>query len=60
MPRFLDAGHIDRTFRKIADIRYESIASAYTEMKVRPYYVKMGVAWLLATALATDPGKTRT
>ncbi len=60
MTRFLDAGHMDRTFRKIADIRYESIASAYTEMKVRPYYVKMGVAWLLATALATDPGKTRT
>ncbi len=59
MTRFLDVGHMDRTFREIADIRYESIASAYTETKVKPYYVKMGVAWLLATALATDPGKTR-
>jgi len=39
MTRFLDAGHMDRTFRKIADIRYESIASAYSETKVKPYYV---------------------
>lgn len=60
MSEFLDSQHIDRTFRTIADIKYESISSAYSEMKTRPYYVKMGVAWLLASALAVNPEKTRT
>ncbi len=59
MSRFLEPTNMDRTFRKIASINYDGIASAYTEMKVRPYYVKMGVAWLLATALSIDPEKTR-
>ena len=56
---FLDTEHIERTFQTIAGIRYDTIASEYPEMKIRPYYVKMGVAWLLATALAKDPERTR-
>lgn len=60
MTRFLDSAHIDRTFRNIAGIRYDRISSAYSEMKIRPYYVKMGVAWLLASALAVNPEKTLT
>ncbi len=59
MIRFLGPSDMDRTLRKSASIKYDSIVSAYSEMKARPYYVKMGVAWLLATALAIDPGKTR-
>ena len=59
MIRFIDAQHIDRTFSEIAKISYESISSSYSGMKIRPYYVKMAVAWLLATALAKDPEKTR-
>ena len=59
MIRFLDAQHIDRTFGEIAKIRYDDISSPYPGMKIRPYYVKMAVAWLLATALATNPEKTR-
>ena len=56
---FLDTEHIERTFQTIAGIRYDTIASEYPEMKIRPYYVKMGVAWLLATALAKNPERTR-
>ncbi len=59
MIRFLDSRHIDRTFKMIAGISYDSIFSSYPEMRIRPYYVKMSVAWLLATALAKDPEKTR-
>ncbi len=59
MVRFLDSRHIDRTFKMIAEISYGSIFSSYPGMRIRPYYVKMAVAWLLATALAKDPEKTR-
>ena len=59
MIRFLDAEHIDRTFSEVAGIKYDSISSAYPGMRIRPYYVKMAVAWLLATALASAPEKTR-
>ncbi len=59
MTRFLVPRHIERTFRQIARLDYDSISSAYSGMKIRPYYVKMGVAWLLATALAANPEKTR-
>ena len=59
MIRFIDAEHIDRTFSEVAGIKYDSISSAYPGMRIRPYYVKMAVAWLLATALASAPEKTR-
>ena len=59
MIRFIDAEHIDRTFSEVAKINYDSISSSYPGMRIRPYYVKMAVAWLLATALASAPEKTR-
>ena len=59
MIRFLDAQHIDRTFSEVAGIKYDSISSSYSGMRIRPYYVKMAVAWLLATALVSAPEKTR-
>jgi 3-methyladenine DNA glycosylase AlkD len=59
MIRFLDDRHIDRTFEMVEGLSYDSISSSYTGMRIRPYYVKMAVAWLLATALAAAPEKTR-
>ena len=47
---YLSEDYIDFTFRRL------------TEMNLRegePYYVRMGIAWLLATALAKSEEKTR-
>ena len=51
MAHFLDEASLPRTFGDIVsmDLRPDE-----------PYYVRMGVAWLLATALAKHPDKTRT
>ena len=63
---------IERVFQKIDRIDFDKIKSEYQTVKVKPqtaqegtvqgtapYYVRMGLAWLLATALAKHPEKTR-
>ncbi len=63
---------LDRVFQCIDGIDFESIRSCYKSEKNRPataqqgtvqgaepYYVRMAVAWLLATALAKFPERTR-
>lgn len=69
---FLCDGWIDKVFRRIGNLCFDSIESEYRSIKGKPktvqegsvqgaspYYVRMGVAWLLATALAKFPGFTR-
>lgn len=64
---------VERVFERIDTLNFASIKSRYTTIKgkprkaqqgtvqgVEPYYVRMGVAWLLATALAKFPNRTRT
>lgn len=63
---------LDKLFDAIATIDFDSVQSDYKSIKGRPakpsmgvvqgrepYYVRMGVAWLLATALAKFPDATR-
>ncbi|MCR4823755.1 MAG: HD domain-containing protein [Bacteroidales bacterium] len=50
MCHFLDDAHLQRTFADLESMRLEA---------GEPYYVRMGVAWLLATALAKHPAETR-
>lgn len=45
-------------FRQLENIDLPSIQSEYTDLAA-PYYVRMGMAWLLATALAKYPDETR-
>ena len=45
-------------FERISGIDFDRISSEYRDLK-SPYYVRMGVAWLLATALAKFPDRTR-
>ena len=45
-------------FRQLERIDLQSIRSEYVSLPT-PYYVRMGMAWLLATALAKYPDKTR-
>ena len=45
-------------FEKLQQIDLPSIQSEYTNLP-SPYYVRMGMAWLLATALAKYPDETR-
>ena len=45
-------------FEKLQQIDLSSIHSEYTNL-TSPYYVRMGMAWLLATALAKYHDKTR-
>ena len=65
-------GWIDKVFRRIDNLCFGSISSEYRTIKGKPktvqegsvqgaspYYVRMGVAWLLATALAKFPDLTR-
>ncbi|MBE6296640.1 MAG: DNA alkylation repair protein [Bacteroidales bacterium] len=65
-------GWIDKVFRRIDNLCFDSIESEYRTIKGKPktvqegsvqgaspYYVRMGVAWLLATALAKFPDFTR-
>ena len=45
-------------FEKLQQIDLSSIHSEYTNL-TSPYYVRMGMAWLLASALAKYPNETR-
>ena len=69
---FTDEEWLPRVFQKIAGIDFSRIKSEYRTVKgkpqtaqegtvqgAEPYYVRMGVAWLLATTLAKYPEKTR-
>ena len=69
---FINEEWLPRVLEKIDRIDLESIKSEYRTVKGKPqtaqegtvqgtapYYVRMGVAWLLATALAKYPKKTR-
>lgn len=58
MCHFLDEKWLDRVFDRIRCIDFDRISSEYRDLK-SPYYVRMGVAWLLATALAKFPDRTR-
>ena len=72
MSYFLNEEWIERLFQRIDSIDFNRIKSQYKTSKVKPkipqqglvqgtepYYVRMGVAWLLATALAKFPDPTR-
>ena len=72
MTYFLNDEWLGRVFARIDKIDFGSIKSDYATVKgkpkvvqpgtvqgVEPYYVRMGVAWLLATALAKYPCRTR-
>ena len=69
---FLDEEWLDRLFERIDNLDFDRIKSKYTTIKgkpkiaqqgavqgAEPYYVRMGVAWLLASALAKFPDQTR-
>ena len=69
---FLREEWLDRIFDTIDAIDFSRIRSAYRTAKgkpakpqegtvqgAEPYYVRMGVAWLLASALAKYPDRTR-
>lgn len=69
---FLTDEWLDVVFKRVASIDFECIVSNYKSVKkkpetpqqgtvqgISPYYVRMGVAWLLATALAKYPDATR-
>lgn len=69
---FIDEKWLQQLFEQIDKIDFSIITSQYRSVKGRPerpqmgvvqgaspYYVRMGVAWLLATALAKFPDATR-
>lgn len=69
---FLNDEWLDKVFERINSLDFDRIKSKYKTLKgkpkvaqqgtvqgVEPYYVRMGVAWLLATALAKFPDATR-
>ena len=69
---FLDKEWLDKVFERINGLDFGRIKSKYKTVKgkpnvaqqgtvqgAEPYYVRMGVAWLLATALAKFPDATR-
>ena len=69
---FLNEEWLDKVFERINRFDFGRIKSKYKSVKgkpkvaqqgtvqgAEPYYVRMGVAWLLATALAKFPDKTR-
>ena len=69
---FLNEGWLDKVFERINRLDFGRIKSKYKTVKgkpkvaqqgtvqgAEPYYVRMGVAWLLATALAKFPDATR-
>ena len=69
---FLTEEWLDNVFERINGLDFNRIKSNYRTVKgkpkvaqqgtvqgAEPYYVRMGVAWLLATALAKFPDKTR-
>ena len=70
---FLNDEWLDKVFERINRLDFGRIKSKYKTVKgkpkvaqqgtvqgAEPYYVRMGVAWLLATALAKFPEQTRT
>ena len=72
MVYFLNEEWLDRVFQRIESLDFNRIKSEYKSVKgkpikaqqgtvqgAEPYYVRMGVAWLLATALAKFPDRTR-
>lgn len=69
---FLNEEWLDKIFEKLNALDFSRIKSEYKTVKGKPetvqegsvqgaapYYVRMGVAWLLATALAKFPDRTR-
>ena len=69
---FLNKEWLDKVFERINSLDFDCIKSKYKTIKgkpkivqqgtvqgAEPYYVRMGVAWLLATALAKFPDQTR-
>ena len=69
---FLNNEWLDKVFERINGLDFGCIKSKYKSVKgkpevaqqgtvqgAEPYYVRMGVAWLLATALAKFPKQTR-
>ncbi len=69
---FLNEEWLDKVFLCLDTLDFDRIKSEYKTIKgkpkvvqqgsvqgVEPYYVRMGVAWLLATALAKFPDETR-
>ena len=69
---FLNEEWLDKVFERINGLDFGRIKSKYKTVKgkpkvaqqgtvqgAEPYYVRMGVAWLLATALAKFPDQTR-
>ena len=69
---FLNDEWLDKVFERINGLDFGRIKSKYKSVKgkpkvaqqgtvqgAEPYYVRMGVAWLLATALAKFPDATR-
>ena len=53
----LDFGHIKSKYKTVKG--KPKVAQQGTVQGAEPYYVRMGVAWLLATALAKFPDQTR-
>lgn len=49
---------LDTVFHQLEALDLSAIHSEYTDLS-SPYYVRMGMAWLLATALAKFPDETR-
>ena len=69
---FLNEEWLDKVFERINGLDFGRIKSKYKTVKgkpkvaqqgtvqgAEPYYVRMGIAWLLATALAKFPEQTR-
>ena len=69
---FLNEVWLGRVFARLNSLNFDHIKSKYKTVKgkpkvaqqgtvqgAEPYYVRMGVAWLLATALAKFPDETR-
>ena len=69
---FLNGEWLNKVFERINGLDFGRIKSKYKTAKgkpkvaqqgtvqgAEPYYVRMGVAWLLATALAKFPDETR-
>ena len=69
---FLREEWLERIFERVGRIDFDAVKSDYRSVKgkperaqegtfqgTEPYYVRMGVAWLLATALAKFPELTR-
>ena len=69
---FLNEDWLGRVFARLNSLNFDHIKSKYKTVKgkpkvaqqgtvqgTEPYYVRMGVAWLLATALAKFPDQIR-